>query len=120
MVGVIFCTKDISYNIVDTTRGYVIIVITEYLQIGEYMRTQVRKIGNSLGSIIPATFIRQLGLVEGAEIDVKTEGKKIIIEPVSRLKKRFPFSETQLLEGLDAYTGHTDELPVLFSRELGE
>jgi antitoxin MazE len=84
------------------------------------MRTQVRKIGNSLGSIIPATFIRQLGLVEGAEIDVKTEGKKIIIEPVSRLKKRFPFSETQLLEGLDAYTGHTDELPVLFSRELGE
>lgn len=46
------------------------------------MRTQIRKIGNSLGNIIPATFIRQLGLVEGADIEVKTEGKRIIIEPV--------------------------------------
>ncbi|EGU45684.1 MULTISPECIES: AbrB/MazE/SpoVT family DNA-binding domain-containing protein [Vibrio] len=84
------------------------------------MRTQVRKIGNSLGSIIPATFIRQLGLIEGAEIDVKTEGQKIIIEPITSSKKRFPFSEAQLLEGLDAYTGHTDELPVLSAKELGE
>ena len=32
------------------------------------MRTQVRRIGNSLGNIIPAVFIRQLGLVDGAEL----------------------------------------------------
>ncbi|MDN3661161.1 AbrB/MazE/SpoVT family DNA-binding domain-containing protein [Vibrio agarivorans] len=84
------------------------------------MRTQVRKIGNSLGNIIPATFIRQLGLVEGADIEVKTEGKKIIIEPVKRQKKRFPLSEKDLLKGLDAHTAHADELAVISGKEFGE
>ncbi|MDA9556899.1 AbrB/MazE/SpoVT family DNA-binding domain-containing protein [Vibrio sp.] len=84
------------------------------------MRTQVRKIGNSLGNIIPATFIRQLGLVEGADIEVKTEGEKIIIEPVKRQKKRFPFSEKDLLKGLDAHTAHADELAVVSGKEFGE
>ena len=41
------------------------------------MRTQVRKIGNSLGNIIPAAFIKQLGLVEGSDIEVKADGNKI-------------------------------------------
>ncbi len=84
------------------------------------MRTQVRKIGNSLGNIIPATFIRQLGLVEGADIDVKTEGKKIIIEPVEYNKPRFPFTEKELLEGLDVHTAHADELAVVSGKEFGE
>ena len=84
------------------------------------MRTQVRKIGNSLGNIIPATFIKQLGLIEGADIEVKAEGRKIIIEPVKRPKKRFPFSEKELLSGLDAHTAHADELAVISSKELGE
>ncbi len=84
------------------------------------MRTQVRKIGNSLGNIIPATFIRQLGLVEGADIEVKTEGNKIIIEPIERPKNRFPFSEKELLNGLDAHTAHADELAVVSGKELGE
>lgn len=84
------------------------------------MRTQVRKIGNSLGNIIPATFIRQLGLVEGADIEVKVEGEKITIELIKRPKKRFPFSEKELLNGLDAHTAHADELAVVSGKELGE
>jgi antitoxin MazE len=85
------------------------------------MRTQVRKIGNSLGNIIPATFIKQLGLVEGADIEVKADGKKIIIEPIKRQKKkRFPFSERELLNGLDAHTAHADELALVSGKELGE
>lgn len=51
------------------------------------MRTQVRKIGNSLGNIIPAAFIKQLGLAEGADIEVKADGDKIIIEPIKHPKK---------------------------------
>lgn len=43
------------------------------------MRTQVRKIGNSLGNIIPAAFIKQLGLVEGADIEVRAYGKKLLL-----------------------------------------
>ncbi|EGR4069223.1 AbrB/MazE/SpoVT family DNA-binding domain-containing protein [Vibrio cholerae] len=84
------------------------------------MRTQIRKIGNSLGNIIPAAFIRQLGLVEGADIEVKTEGKRIIIEPIERPKMRFPFSEKELLKGLNAHTGHADEIAVVSGKELGE
>ena len=84
------------------------------------MRTQVRKIGNSLGNIIPAAFIKQLGLVEGADIEVKADGNKIIIEPVKRPKKRFPFSEQELINGLDAHTAHADELATVLDNELGE
>ena len=84
------------------------------------MRTQVRKIGNSLGNIIPAAFIKQLGLVEGAEVEVKVDGKKIIIEPIKLPKNRFPFSEKELLNGLNAYTSHGDELAAVSGKELGE
>jgi len=84
------------------------------------MRTQVRKIGNSLGNIIPASVIRQLGLTEGAEIDVNVEGTKITIEPVKSKKKRLPLSEKELLNGLNAQTAHVDELAAVRGRELGE
>jgi len=84
------------------------------------MRTQIRKIGNSLGTIIPATYIKQLGLVVGADIEVKSDGNKLIIEPIKRPKKHFPFSEMELLTGLDAYTAHADELAIVSSKELGE
>ncbi|WP_440906335.1 AbrB/MazE/SpoVT family DNA-binding domain-containing protein (plasmid) [Catenovulum sp. SX2] len=84
------------------------------------MRTQVRKIGNSLGNIIPAAFIKQLGLAEGSDIEVKADGKKIIIEPIKRPKKRFPFSEQELLNGLDAHTAHADELASVSDKELGD
>ena len=84
------------------------------------MRTQVRKIGNSLGNIIPASLIRQLGLTEGAEIDIRMEGTKITIEPVLSNQKRLPLSEKELLKGLNAQTAHADGLAALSDREIGE
>ena len=84
------------------------------------MRTQVRKIGNSLGSIIPAAVIRQLHLKEGAEIDVTAEGGKIVIVPVSRENKRFPFTEQELVNDLDTHTAHADGLAAATLKELGE
>ena len=84
------------------------------------MRTQVRKIGNSLGNIIPAALIRQLGLTEGAEIDVKVEGTKITIEPVISKQKRLPLSERELLRGLNPQTAHADELASQSDCEIGD
>ncbi len=84
------------------------------------MRTQIRKIGNSLGNIIPAVFIKQLSLAEGADIEVKAENNRIIIEPVNYPKKRFPFTEQELLSGLDAYTAHAEELATISVKDLGE
>ncbi|TYT74415.1 AbrB/MazE/SpoVT family DNA-binding domain-containing protein [Desulfobotulus mexicanus] len=83
------------------------------------MRTQVRKIGNSLGSIIPASLIRQLNLREGSEIDMKEDGGRIILEPVKGSQKPFPFSEKVLLKGLDAHTAHADELAAVSEKEMG-
>ena len=84
------------------------------------MKTNIRKIGNSLGNIIPATLIRQLDLVEGREIDITSKNGKIIIEPIDTKKKRLPFCEEDLLVGLTAHTAHVDELATLSSREIGE
>ncbi|MBW8191306.1 AbrB/MazE/SpoVT family DNA-binding domain-containing protein [Neiella marina] len=84
------------------------------------MRTQVRRIGNSLGSIIPAAFARQLELSEGAEIDVQVQAGKLVIAPAPKPKKRFPFSEAELVSGLDAFTAHADELATVSGKELGE
>lgn len=84
------------------------------------MQTQIRQIGNSLGSIIPAAFIRQLGLAEGTQIDIKAEGNKIIIEAFKPTIKRFPFTENELLNGLNAYSAHADELAIISEEEVGE
>ncbi|MFI3247361.1 MAG: AbrB/MazE/SpoVT family DNA-binding domain-containing protein [Ferrimonas sp.] len=66
------------------------------------MRTQVRKIGNSLGNIIPSAMIRQFELHEGSALEVKSDGNRIIIEPIKRDKPKF-FTMNELLDG-DIYT----------------
>lgn len=83
------------------------------------MKTTIRKIGNSLGNIIPAPVAREFSLVAGSEIEITMKDGKIIIEPIAE-KKRFPFSERDLLEGLTAHTAHGDELAELSSKEWGE
>ncbi|MEQ3695531.1 MAG: AbrB/MazE/SpoVT family DNA-binding domain-containing protein [Pseudomonadales bacterium] len=85
-----------------------------------FMRTQVRRIGNSLGNIIPAAVIKQLGLVEGSELEVKAQGNKIIIEAVGPNRQRLPFSEDELLQGLDAGSAHANELATLTNGEFGD
>ncbi|MGX9417486.1 AbrB/MazE/SpoVT family DNA-binding domain-containing protein [Vibrio sp. WJH972] len=84
------------------------------------MRTQIRKIGNSLGNIIPAALIRHLNLEEGTEINVIEQNGKIVIEPIKTKKKRFPFSEAELTAEMTSYTVHADELAAISSKELGE
>lgn len=83
------------------------------------MMTQVRKIGNSLGSIIPSALIQRFGLVEGTRLNIKEFNGMIVIEPV-RKAKRLPFSEQDLLININAHTAHADELAVLSSIELVE
>ena len=72
------------------------------------MKTQVRKIGNSLGNIIPSAIIRQLKLQEGAELDVQLDGSRIVIKPTSRKKVNF-LTEEELLSG-SLYTAENSDL----------
>lgn len=83
------------------------------------MKTTVRKIGNSLGNTIPAAFARDIGIEEGSEINISIKDGNIIIEPIAR-KKRFPYSEKDLLKGMPAQTAHADELASISPEECGE
>lgn len=82
------------------------------------MRSQIRRIGNSFGAIIPADCIKKLGLAKGDDIEVKIDGNQIIIEPIQKPNKRFPFSEAELLNGLNAHTAHADELGAITNKEI--
>ncbi len=68
------------------------------------METQIRKVGNSLGSIIPSSMARELKLKEGCLISLTSDGNKITIEPIRR--DRFLTME-ELLNG-DIYTAEDD------------
>ncbi|MDD2723769.1 MAG: hypothetical protein PHH59_07075 [Methylovulum sp.] len=49
------------------------------------MRTQLRKIGNSRGLIIPLGFLEACGL--GEEVDLRLEGKTLVIEALHTPRK---------------------------------
>ncbi|MGH9466660.1 MAG: AbrB/MazE/SpoVT family DNA-binding domain-containing protein [Terriglobales bacterium] len=48
------------------------------------MTTTVRKWGNSASVRIPGPIMRAAGLVVDAEVDVRAERERIVIEPVRR------------------------------------
>ena len=45
------------------------------------MRTQVAKWGNSLGVRIPKAYAEEVGLCEGATVEVKVSGRKLVLSP---------------------------------------
>lgn len=45
------------------------------------MRTRVSKWGNSLGARIPKAYAQELGLSEGATVEVKVPGRKLVLAP---------------------------------------
>lgn len=48
------------------------------------MRTQVSKWGNSLGVRIPKAYAEEVGLSEGATVEVKLSGRKLILTPAQQ------------------------------------
>lgn len=49
------------------------------------MKTMLRKIGNSRGVLIPAPLLAECGITD--EIELRLEGKKIVIEPVHNVRE---------------------------------
>jgi antitoxin MazE len=45
------------------------------------MSITLHRWGNSVGLRLPKAMLTQLGLKEGAEVDVKIEGERLVIEP---------------------------------------
>jgi antitoxin MazE len=48
------------------------------------MRTQVSKWGNSLGVRIPKAYAEEVGLSEGATVEVKVSGRNLVLVPARR------------------------------------
>jgi len=49
---------------------------------GDNMNTQIKKIGNSKGVIIPSAILKMLNIKESEELTIKVEGKDIILSKV--------------------------------------
>ena len=60
------------------------------------MPVTLHKWGNSVGLRLPKPLLDQLGLKEGAQVDEKVEGDRLVIEPARR--RRYTMAE--LLEGI--------------------
>ena len=71
------------------------------------MLTQVRKIGNSAGTIIPAPLLKELRLREGDSVDVSIEDNCIVIKPVSAKPK---YTLDELLTKCDPHAPQDKEL----------
>jgi len=90
--------------------------------VGGVMLSKVKKWGNSAAVRLPSKVLAAAGLDAGAPISIEVVDHKVIIEsiankPARRLK--LPFTEAQLLSGLDEHTSHADELAELSSSEVG-
>ena len=56
------------------------------------MRSQLRKIGNSTGAIIPKALLNELGITEGDEIEISVNADEIIIKKKAD-KPRYTLTE---------------------------
>ena len=70
------------------------------------MQTTLRKVGNSRGVLIPAAFLAACGI--GTEIEMRQEGRRIIIEPMNPPPRLGWFNTYQADKDADAWAGITD------------
>lgn len=86
------------------------------------MRTEIKKWGNSAALRLPSRILAQAHIGVASNVDVTVEEGRIIVQPTSQKlgRVRFPYSEEQLLKGLDADNAHADEMASVTQRELGE
>ena len=87
------------------------------------MLSEVKKWGNSAAVRLPSKVLAAAGLDTGAPISIEVIDSKVVIELADNRSARrlnLPFTEAQLLSGLDEQTSHADELAELSSVELGD
>jgi antitoxin ChpS len=63
-----------------------------------HMRAHIRKIGNSVGTIIPIQLLKKLDLAEGDKIEITEKAGHLIIQPVHERPK---YSLAELLKKCD-------------------
>ena len=86
------------------------------------MQTEIKRWGNSAAVRLPSKILAQANLDITSPISLEVREGKIVIEAreESARKIKLPFSEAELLAGLNEYTAHADELAQPTSAEAGE
>jgi Growth regulator len=84
------------------------------------MRSEIKRWGNSAAIRIPSKILAQANLDVSSPISIDVKAGKIVIAAAveSQQKVNLPFSESDLLSGLDAHCAHANELAQLAITEL--
>jgi antitoxin MazE len=51
------------------------------------MRTTLRKIGNSMGMIVPKALLTEIGVAAGTPIELRVENGKLVGDPVRKVRE---------------------------------
>ncbi len=88
---------------------------------GREMQSEIKRWGNSAAVRLPSKILSQAQLSIASPIQIEVIDGKIVIQAavVSHGKIRLPFSEADLLVGLDANTAHADDLAQPLPDEMG-
>ncbi|MEX1198775.1 MAG: MazF family transcriptional regulator [Pseudohongiellaceae bacterium] len=86
------------------------------------MQQEIKRWGNSAAIRLSRSILAQARLDITSPVSVEVRDGKIIIEAARREKPalRLPFSEQELLTGLDARTAHADEAAIPDQEEWGD
>jgi antitoxin MazE len=88
------------------------------------MRSEIKRWGNSAAVRLPRKLLNQTGLDVDSAVSMNVEENRIVIEALEETapkRLRLPYSEAELVAGMDADTAHADELPEpLLEEEMGD
>ena len=87
------------------------------------MQSEIKRWGNSAAIRLPARILAEVRLEVNSPVSMTVDGRRIIIEArevPGENRLRLPFSETDLLQGLDRETAHADELATPSGAEIGD
>lgn len=85
------------------------------------MQSEIKRWGNSAAVRLPSKVLVQAKLDVSSPISIDVKAGKIVIEAAQKSVRRvnLPFSEADLLKGLDAHGAHADELAEPSAKEMG-
>jgi len=87
------------------------------------MRSEIKRWGNSAAIRLPRGILAEARLDVSSSVTVVVEGRKIIIEATGeppRQRLALPFSEADLIRGLNPETAHADALARPSGAEIGD
>lgn len=84
------------------------------------MQSEIKRWGNSAAVRLPGKILAQAKLGVSSPISIDVKAGKIVIEasPKAPCKVNLPFSEADLLKGLDAHGAHADEIALPSATEM--